>query len=687
VNKNPYKKELRKLSDLTFEGENPANVDPGFKRYVRSKPEKIAHIFEAWLGARSRLFELAPHTYKFLVGFLKEHPELKPLMDYKPTLRMEETVHQGKVEGQVIRGYYYGPADAVNVFNRNLSPGLAGRSELYDLYRGSANALNAAQLGLSAFHLGFTSLDTMVSDVALGVEKLSRGNPAGVAAIARGLTGVSPFENALVGHRVLQEYLKPGSYAKYSKLAKAVADAGGRAFMDPFYSNQAIRGVRTAIKDGRYGTATKRLLPAAIEAAAKPIMEWVVPRQKLGVFAKMASDVLERSRTENWKAPKTRAELQKAWDSVDNRMGQMVYDNLFWHRTVKDLSLASVRSLGWNLGTVREVIGGVKDIGQEAARKVTGKDAEITHRMAYVMSLPLVAGFYGAIYHYLSTGKAPESTKDYFFPKDAAGNRVSLPSYMKDVYAWRHHPLDTLGHKVNPAISATIDALENRDFYGNEIRNQDDPAVDQALQLAKYGLKQLLPFSVRNMQQRAQEQGDEGLLAPLKPRNLEGSAASFVGITPAPGYINHTPAEEAALEYSSQNRGDGTRTRQQAEIRDRRRALVNQLKNNRLDGEGLRVKVERGEVSPMDAQYAWKNAKSGAPALVREFQSLPIEQALKVWEKASDEEKKQLRPMMAKKVRQLQNRTPEERAPLMKRWRQALGVTGGEPEVQPVSNY
>jgi hypothetical protein len=61
--------------------------------------------------------------------------------------------------------------------------------------------------------------------------------------------------------------------------------------------------------------------------------------------------------------------LGKAWDSVDNRMGQVVYDNLFWRKSIKDIGMASVRSLGWNLGTFRELGGGALDFakaGREA---------------------------------------------------------------------------------------------------------------------------------------------------------------------------------------------------------------------------------------------------------------------------------------------------------------------------------
>lgn len=53
----------------------------------------------------------------------------------------------------------------------------------------------------------------------------------------------------------------------------------------------------------------------------RPILEYIVPRQKLGVFADMASRELEKLGPAA-DAATTREALRKAWDSVDNRMGQ-----------------------------------------------------------------------------------------------------------------------------------------------------------------------------------------------------------------------------------------------------------------------------------------------------------------------------------------------------------------------------
>ena len=77
-------------------------------------------------------------------------------------------------------------------------------------------------------------------------------------------------------------------------------------------------------------------------------MEEVVPRAKLGVAANMMQ--YEMGKNPFMDRTELRATARKVWDSTDNRLGQMVYDNLFWNKTVKDIALASVRSVGWNLG-------------------------------------------------------------------------------------------------------------------------------------------------------------------------------------------------------------------------------------------------------------------------------------------------------------------------------------------------
>src|SRR3989442_9600533 len=151
---------------------------------------------------------------------------------FRSSLRYADRADTVSAGGMVIRGYYYAPPEAAHVFNNYLSPGLQ-KYTAYNVVRGMGNTLNQAQLGLSAFHLGFTALDSSVSDMALALERLSRGQVGRAMTPAmRSLTIVgSPINTLLKGNKLLQEGLHPGKYAAMSNLADAVAQGGGRFHM------------------------------------------------------------------------------------------------------------------------------------------------------------------------------------------------------------------------------------------------------------------------------------------------------------------------------------------------------------------------------------------------------------------------------------------------------------------------
>ena len=179
--------------------------------------------------------------------------------------------------------------------------------------------------------------------------------------------------------------------------------------------------------------------------------------------------------------------------------------------------MATVRSVGWNLGTFRELGGGALDMAKVAEKG-------LTDRAAYVLALPFMAAAYGALTQYLYTGQAPRELKDYFFPRtgrirpDGTEDRVSLPTYMKDVYAYGEDihnavayggdPTQTIKNKANPLISMVSQMLNNQDYFGGAIRNPADPAVQQLAQEASFLVDEVEPFSLRNYQQQAKEKGE-----------------------------------------------------------------------------------------------------------------------------------------------------------------------------------
>ena len=541
-------------------------------------------------------------------------------------------------KGFILRGDYYMPEQAGTVLNNYLSPGLGG-SAVYRTFRGVANFMNQVQLGMSAFHLYFTSNDAAISKMALSFQNFSQGKyGAGILRMAE--VPIAPFENYIRGSKILVDYFRENP--ETPQMIDALTRAGGRVQMDVFYKNSAAEGFWKALRGGNIPGAALRTPGMLAESMAKPIMEVIVPRQKLGVFSDMAKDILGDEAAGKLTREQATARLQEAWDSVDNRMGQLVYDNLFWNRALKDLGLASVRSLGWNIGTIREIGGAATDLPTQILHTFKGEGFRLTPKMAYTISLPIVMGIQGSILHYLFTGEAPKEMKDYYFPKtgktnpDGTEERVSLPSYMRDLYAYKEQPLTTLEHKIHPLVSSMAQMFENEDYYGVQIRNPDDPAVKQMQDEIVFWGKQFIPFSVRNLQQRKEAGGSTGA-------QIQG----FFGITPAPRYIDRTAAEKMTTEFLKA-RGDFTVTQESAEKRNFRNEFAKKLTSKNLTDTDWKKADEMGLLDGGIDQGIVERITSTPQQ--RALKMLTAEEALKVYGVMNERERKSALPILIDKI-------------------------------------
>lgn len=641
------REELRLLANLrreTIEGvPDSKHVD---RAYLHSWPEKAANLLEAYIRVPERFKQVAPGIYEIYHRIIASEPKLKPLMDVKPTLARSTGTATTDVGGIVVKGQYWAPEPVAHVMNAYLSPGLRGRNPYFDAYMGVGNTLNQAQLGLSAFHLGFTSIDAAVSQVALGlkqIETATRGRSRNVTPGARGrmlrdgvlrIAGfpVAPIATVIRGNRLIKSYLSDVQRSpELEALVQAAIQGGSRVRMDTFYQNDAIKKWLDSFRQRKPLGTIGYAIPALLEASVKPVLEYVVPRQKMGVFAAMAQYELERLGPDAT-VQEVRKAMGDAWDSVDNRLGQLVYDNLFWHRATKDWAMASVRAVGWNLGTLREVGGGIADAAKTAKGAVKGEDVEMSHRMSYIPALLLVSMILGAVVHYLFTGKRPETMKDYFFPKtgrkNADGNdeRVQLPTYMKDIASYAKHPVQTIEHKMHPLLAAVAEMLHNKDYFGDEIRNEDDPLVTQVKQVVdNLILKQAIPFSVQNaMEEKQRRQG------------TAEKVGGFFGLTAASREIVRTPAQNKMAEILAK-RGHPSRTPEQQDAGEERRGLLNQIRAKEVGRDSVRTLERAGELTRGQGSYMRRAART--PSLLLRFRMLTPKEASAVYQLGNDEEK------------------------------------------------
>lgn len=650
--------ELRNISDMRFEGKSPDEVSAYARSYTRKGVEKIAQMVEAYVHAPEKMQEVAPNVYAKFKAFIESHAELAPLNDIKPSLAMKELNFEKPHGGLLTMGHYYGPEAATRVVNNYLSPGLREKSIAFRGALSIGNSMNMAQLGISAFHAGFTSMDAATSRLALGIEQAVHGESEALrtAASAAG----APVTNVIHGLKVRNEYLRPGSMGgEIGKIVDALVAGGGRAKQDEFYAAGMAKNFKEAIRQGNYTGATLRLPFATLEKFASPIMEQLVPLQKLGVFHDMMKAELDRN--PNMSHDELRTVATKAWDSVDNRLGQMVYDNTFMHKAMKDLAFATVRSVGWNLGTLRELGGGLADTAKQGFKLARFQTPELTHRMAYVAALPILTGIAGATAQYLATGQAPQELKDYFYPKtggkDQYGHdeRVSLPTYLKDIYALTHDPGKTISHKLSPLIDTVSDMLQNEDFYGTKIRNEDDPLVQQVADELKFVGKQFNPFAVQGLM-RLRSEG----ATPAK------QALPFIGVMPAPASINKTAAEQKAQDLAGAQIPSGARTKEQAARTDAKRSLAKKIALSGPAGASPEVEqaIQGGTLQPKDVKDLVENA--GKPQLERSLKSLPAEDAVKVYRLANDDEKARIYSTVYGKIERSSNLSEDAKAAYVK---------------------
>jgi hypothetical protein len=656
--------ELRTLVDQRF-ASNP-NVSQYYKSYVRQGDEKAAAIVQAYVSARPLFQQVAPRVLAEFENHIGGIPSLSGLRNTRASLEHEALEGQVDAGGLVIRGNYYAPEGAARILNNYLEPGL----RVHGAYRallGANNVLNQFQLGMSGFHAGFTSAETVVSKGALAIEQAMRGKFAAAAKSVAQMP-IAPVKTFLEGSKVLREWYKPGSEgAPIAAIVDALEKGGGRARMDRTYQTDIGENMMRALRRGNLLGGLVRAPFAGVEAMSNLIMKELVPRQKLGVFADLARHEMERLGP-GATVEQTRDAMAKAWDSVENRLGEMTYDNLFWDRTAKDLAMLSVRSVGWNLGTLREVGGAGTDAARIAGRLARGRSLEgiNTHRLAYVASLTVTGAAMGAIYQYLATGKGPEEPKDYYFPKtgqlDEAGRpqRMSLPLYVKDIYHYLTSPGKTLAGKASPLVSLMAEMIRNEDFYGAKIRNEDDPLVKQLHDEAMHVARTAVPLSVRNLEREA------GLDAPVLQR-----AEQFAGITPAPADLERTPAELLAHELAGAHVPAGSRTSEQVERTRLKSELARSLRLKRGIPAEVTAARKAGDLTAKDIREAAAESKQ-AP-LARAFSHLGVEDAIKVYRAGNIPERKALRAPLVKKARSaIANLPPEEAHRVIEKLKAAL---------------
>lgn len=606
-----------------------------------------------------RTIQELKHTgdVKFYNASEKSDPDYHLINDKFSTVWRPIKDADGNVVGRTIAGHYYAKDATAQILNNYLSQNLYHNKyigSLFKAYMGSANALNQFQLGVfSAFHAGFTSFETVISQTALGLKQLSEGR-ASDAMKSLGKAPVAWIQNPIRGDRLIKEWRQPGSQSKeMADIIDALIASGGKlnALRGERFQTNWTKGMRESWGEGGMKGKVAAIAKspfALVEQSARPILQWLVPRQKFGVFGELMHDWMTQNPNSSHEEMRTAA--RQFWNRVDSRLGQVNYDRLFANNMTKNIVQALVRAPGWTGGTLVEVGGGAIDTIRFADDILSGKKPIMSDRMAYTLSLLMVTGAINGALTYAFTGEKPKDKDFWAFRtgrKDAQGKdeRFMLPTYAKDILAYTEAPGTTLLHKSHPALSIGADLIKNQDYYGNQIREQDANYIKQLAQSSGYVAKQFIPFWMRGIK-KADESG----------KSIGSIAAPFVGIMPAPRSLTQTNAEKMLYQMKRNDRPQGGYTTDQT----KRFATISDLKNQYKAGDitlgdAIRSAKEEGiQLSEATVRGMIMSKKTGPAADQYQMQKLTgrrtAEEMMEVWDEMNDDEKAKYKPIVLNKV-------------------------------------
>lgn len=594
-------------------------------------------------------------------------------------------------EGNVASGRWVVEANSARLLNNFLSRDLIRSHPLGRGLMWVKNASTALELGLSPFHAVFETIEAASSQMALGMLKtynqgLRQGNtqallsgmkdiltspaapitmaregaalPAYIEARARlANIGLTQFGHTISGeqpHGIVEgldqfrELQKDKSLRRllkrYPDLDQLVDDmfTGGMVIgQHQDYQVKAEESVREALANNNPLGAALRATPTLLQGAMKPLFQWYIPNLKYSLFLKQMSQQLAERSAELQSGELTRAELaRRVVDSVENRFGELNFDNLFWDRTLKTAMQFAFRSVTWKLGNIREFGGAfanqLKDVAGAGGRgpgKTVGEKVlpRLDMKSSWLLSLMFTTAALGTIATKLLSGKYPwewskqplDVYKETVHPRtgetDERGKpvRISLPTYWKDVeHLANAGPSQYVLSSLSSTLSKSIDIAENRDYFGNYVYNPNDPFLKRQEQKLKYAFPS--PFVVSSYQ-RGKQMG-EGKTAWL----------SAFGFPRAPSDLDFTKAEKMTRDLLKAREAPHT-PEEMEEWRQKREAF------------------ERGKLSPRDARAYIKSHRQSW--MQRSFERLKYSEAVEVYKAASPQEKKELHRLLTIKRR------------------------------------
>jgi hypothetical protein len=503
--------------------------------------------------------------------------------------------------GQIERAY--APAGYARSYNAWVGGGFYEwpvGGPLYAKLQQVANFMTGMKLSLSGFHALNILFENTASAISNATGEMLNGEVLrGFRDLGWGVTMIGPgITQAVKGARLQKAYLNLGAHPEMEpstldeRLADLYAKVGGRAMGRgaEYGWNQAMNWgqawERGALQyelahnlDGTWGPGeetkamralmfTPRLagmigheVGRVMSTITAPLFDKYIPRVKMAAW----SDAMSTWMRANPMASEEAILKQGRYihDSMDDRFGELVQDNLFWSRELKQTFNLATVSVGWEFGTVRAAYRAAKEIGNLNFRGEYARWA-----FSYIAAIGLAT----AAFQYLRTGQSVFQTgmplPGTYYTGGQTVNRKPeiglLPGIQKDIYQWYHlvqsapdythlpHQIEEYAAgKLNPFTQMTTGYVENRDWKNDpvlsNIRNPQQFGLPSHWnQLGNYIMDAHVPL---------------GIEAELKPGTAIPRVERLLGIRPAPEWMQDPQRIEDITRHLE--RGEARKERRQ----------------------------------------------------------------------------------------------------------------------------
>lgn len=551
--------------------------------------------------------------------------------------------------GPIKTGEYYIDAGAGRLLNNHLSRDYIREAQIGRGLLALKNMYTAVELGFSAYHAMAEGLEAISSQIGVGLRQLINLRQFKEGAKSILTSPVAPYTTASLGRKAMR-FTRSEDFRKSPggrEFLKQFPDAD--QYVDDFFHGGGLMKQSEDLKaktmgmfkeqfgKNNYIGATVRAIPSFHEWLVSPLFDTFIPRLKVGMFFKEFPVLLQENAGRLAKGTVTREQLaRKTIDFIDDRLGEMNFDNLFWNRTFKTAQQFLLRSVTWKLGNVRAMLG----VGPEAYQEIksaaiNGHKVNLPPKLAWLLGLAAMTVTLASLIQHMLAHKGLESGKDIIAPQinpDDPDERVMIPTYFKDMAHLGHSPVGYVTTSMSGQLSKVYDLWQNKDFYGYEIVDPHDSKLEQAEQTLLYIAPKPFSFSsLAEMRAKGEPPGKQ--------------AMSFLGLNKAPGWLTHTAMENKVFDLFN-IRNAGTKPHDQKESNK----VKNEIRQLYRDGkikdahDAMVAATKEGLIRKSQAHALLKSTGKMGNAAAFLFSRLPFEDRAYLFDQMDDEEKKQYDP-------------------------------------------